>query len=42
MHYSFEISPQASEIDRAGITTVFAYEKSKSHRDWVTCPEFKN
>ena len=41
MHYSFEISPHACEIDRAGITTVSAYEKSKSHRDWVTCKSLK-
>lgn len=41
MHYSFEISSHACEIDRAGITTVFAYEKSKSHRDWVTCKSLK-
>lgn len=26
MHYSFEISPQACEIDRASIITILAYE----------------
>lgn len=42
IHYAFEILPQTRETYRAGIITVFAYEKSKSHRDWVTCLEFEN